>query len=103
MEKGLIENKIINSLNHSMNISSLKVLNESYMHNVPKDSESHFKMVIVSNDFKNLSSIQRHKLIYRSLGNIMNKIHALSIQAFSEDEFALKPIILDSPECANKA
>ena len=102
MEKGPIENKIINSLINSMNVSSLKVLNESFMHNVPKDLESHFKIVIVSNDFKNLSLIQRHKLVYKSLDNIMNNIHALSIQSFSDDEFALNPIILDSPECANK-
>ena len=102
MNRGLIENKIINSLINSMNVSSLKVLNESFMHNVPKDSESHFKIVIVSNDFKNLSLIQRHKLVYKSLDNIMNNIHALSIQSFSDDEFALNPIILDSPECANK-
>jgi len=50
MNRGPIENKIINSLINSMNVSSLKVLNESFMHNVPKDSESHFKIVIVSND-----------------------------------------------------
>jgi len=102
MNRGPIENKIINSLIGSMNITSLKVINESFMHNVPKDSESHFKIVIVSNDFKNLSLIQRHKLVYKSLDNIMNNIHALSIQSFSDDEFALNPIILDSPECANK-
>ena len=102
MNRGPIENKIINSLINSMNVSSLKVLNESFMHNVPKDSESHFKIVIVSNDFKNLSLIQRHKLVYKSLDSIMNNIHALSIQSFSDDEFALNPIILDSPECSNK-
>jgi BolA protein len=102
MNRGPIENKIINSLINSMNVSSLKVLNESFMHNVPKDSESHFKIVIVSNDFKNLSLIQRHKLVYKSLDNIMNNIHALSIQSFSDNEFALNPIILDSPECVNK-
>jgi len=102
MNRGPIENKIINSLINSMNISSLKVINESFMHNVPKDSESHFKIVIVSNDFKNLSLIQRHKLVYKSLDNIMNNIHALSLQPFSDDEFTLNPIILDSPECVNK-
>ena len=69
MENGPIENKIINSLNHSMNISSLKVLNESYMHNVPKDSESHFKMVIVSNDFKNLFSHQLYHQVWRDVEN----------------------------------
>jgi len=32
----------------------------------------------------------------------MNKIHALSIHTFDEDEFKQNPLILDSPECANK-
>jgi hypothetical protein len=32
----------------------------------------------------------------------MDKIHALSIHAFTEEEFELNPVILDSPECANK-
>jgi len=102
MNKGRIENKIINTLNECMNICSLKILNESFMHNVPKDAESHFKLVIVSNDFNNLSHIQRHKLVYKHLGNIMNDIHAISIQSFNEDEFKLNPTILDSPECAHK-
>jgi len=101
MNKGSIENKIINTLNECMNISSLKILNESFMHNVPADAESHFKIVIVSNDFNNLSHIQRHKLVYKHLGTIMNGIHALSIQSFNEDEFKLNPTILNSPECAH--
>ena len=72
------------------------------MHNVPEGSESHFKVVIVSQDFFNLTMIQRHKLVYKKLDNLMAKIHALSIHAFDEDEFKLNPIILDSPECANR-
>ena len=102
MSTGPIESQIINTLSTSMNLSSLKIINESFMHNVPKGSESHFKIVVVTNDFNNLSIIERHKLIYKTLDNLMNKIHALSIHAFNEEEFKLNPIILDSPECANK-
>lgn len=102
MNKGPIENKIINTLNKCMNISSLKIVNESFMHNVQVDAESHFKIIIVSNDFNNLSHIQRHKLVYKHLDTIMDNIHALSIQSFNEDEFKLNPVVLDSPECAHK-
>ena len=102
MSTGPIESQIINTLSTSMNLSSLKIINESFMHNVPKGSESHFKIVVVTNEFNNLSIIKRHKLIYKTLDNLMNKIHALSIHAFNEEEFKLNPIILDSPECANK-
>jgi len=46
--------------------------------------------------------IQRHKLVHKKLDNLMTKIHALSIHAFDESEFKLNPIILESPECANR-
>jgi len=102
MNKGSTENRIINTLNKCMNLTSLKILNESFMHNVPVNAESHFKIIIVSNDFNDLSHIQRHKLVYKHLGTIMDDIHALSIQPFNEEEFKLNPTILDSPECAHK-
>ena len=102
MTERLIEKKIINSLNENFKLASLKIVNESFMHNVPKGSESHFKIVIVSDNFIKKSLIQRHKEIYKALGEVMNDIHALSIHAFDNMEFELNPMILDSPQCANK-
>ena len=102
MSNGPIESQIVNTLKTSMDLSSLKLSYESFMHNVPEGSESHFKIVIVSQDFLNLTMIQRHKLVYKKLDNLMTEIHALSIHAFDENEFKLNPIILDSPECANR-
>ncbi len=102
MSYDTIKSEIVNILNDAMDISSLKIINESHMHNVPKESETHFKAVIVSNDFNDLSTLKRHKLVYKTLDSIMNKIHALSIHTFNEDEFKQNPLILDSPECANK-
>lgn len=43
-----IKKKLIDSLNPSY----IEVINESYMHNVPKGSETHFKVIIVSDLFK---------------------------------------------------
>ena len=36
----------------------LDILNESYMHNVPKGSETHFKVVVVSEKFENTPLLQ---------------------------------------------
>ena len=102
MTERLIEKKIINSLNENFKLTSLKIVNESFMHNAPEGSESHFKIVIVSDNFIKKSLIQRHKEIYKALGEVMNDIHALSIHAFDNKEFELNPMILDSPQCANK-
>ena len=101
MAKKTIELKIIKNLNESMNISSLKIINESFMHNVPKDSESHFKIVLVSRNFNGLTEVNRHKSVYKALGDIMNSIHAISIHSFDENEYKNNPMILDSPNCAN--
>ena len=96
-----METTIKNLLIDSLKPSILSISNESYMHNVPENSESHFKIVIVSNNFKNQSSVKRHQLIYGVLDDIMKLIHALSIYAFDEDEYKENPIVLDSPNCVN--
>lgn len=36
----------------------LEIINESYMHNVPKGSETHFKVVVVSKKFDGMSLIK---------------------------------------------
>ena len=33
-----------------------QVINESYMHNVPKGSETHFKVVVVSEQFNEVTT-----------------------------------------------
>ena len=92
---GKIEEKIINLLNSKLNPSILKVVNESYMHNVPEGSESHFKLIIVSESFKNIPTLKRHKIIYKELDNLMDLIHAVSIHTFDEDEYAKNPLTID--------
>ena len=102
MTERLIEKKIINSLNGNFELASLKIVNESFMHNVPPNSETHFKLVIVSNDFVELTNVKRHQAIYNALNSTMSRIHALSIQAFTINEYLKNPVILESPDCANK-
>jgi BolA protein len=97
-----IQNIIKKTLIKEFNPSVLKIVNESYMHSVPKNAETHFKLVIVSNFFMNITQVKRHLIIYKSLEDIMKQIHALSIHSFDENEYSKNPIILDSPNCVNK-
>ena len=98
---GSIENNIKNLLIDAFNPSVLSIDNESHMHNVPKDSESHFKIVLVSKNFTGLSEVNRHKSVYKVLEDILDSIHAISIHSFDENEYTNNPIILDSPNCVN--
>lgn len=49
----------------------------------------HFYATIVSPEFTGKRLVQRHQLVYAALGERMKaEIHALSIKAFTPEEFA---------------
>lgn len=48
----------------------------------------HFQVLIVSESFEGMSSIERHRLVYDTLGkDVGGAIHALSIQAFTPEQW----------------
>jgi acid stress-induced BolA-like protein IbaG/YrbA len=56
---------------------------------VQSDDDTHFATLVVSEDFEGLRPLQRHQLVYRSLGPKMGgEIHALSIRALTPAELA---------------
>ena len=60
----MIKEKIEKKLNSGIDTLFLEVINESPNHNVPDGAESHFKIVIVSDEFKDLRAVQRLSLIH---------------------------------------
>tara|TARA_B100001057_G_scaffold229747_1_gene230064 strand:- start:1811 stop:2107 length:297 start_codon:yes stop_codon:yes gene_type:complete len=97
----IVQNKINKLLRDNLNISELNIRNESYKHNVPSNSESHFNVQIVSDDFQNLSQIQRHKIVYKAIESLLTEIHAFSITAITTTEFKKNPSLRDTPDCEN--
>jgi BolA protein len=78
----------------------LEVINESHMHSVPKGSETHFKVVVVSERFDGLSPVKRHQLVYGTLADeLKGGVHALAITSRSPSEWALLPEANTSPKC----
>jgi BolA protein len=66
----------------------LDVVNESSNHNVPPGSESHFKVIIVSNHFENERLIKRHRAVNSILAEeLSEKIHALALHTYTEKEW----------------
>ena len=52
------------------------------------DDGAHFEALVISNEFLNLNRVQRHQLVYESLGDLMNeKIHALSLRLYDPSEW----------------
>ena len=54
---------------------------------VMSDDNTHFEAVVVSADFAGKRQLQRHQMVYKTLGELMGgEIHALSIKAVTPDE-----------------
>ena len=83
-----VQNDIEQKLAQGINSKHLEVINESANHNVPEGSESHFKVVLVSEDFADKKLLQRHRMINEVLADeLKEKIHALAIHAYTESEW----------------
>ncbi len=66
----------------------LEVLDESGNHSVPAGSESHFKVVIVSDTFVGQSPLARHRAVNAALADELRAgLHALSIAAYTPDQW----------------
>ena len=80
-----------------MNIEEIK---EKLKLNFPKDkievfdsrgTGDHFSIIIISNKFKNIDLVDRHRLIYSIFKDeITNEIHAMQIQTFTCEEWKNK-------------
>ena len=78
-----------------MNINSIKEKIENSISNSKvevKDTTGtgdHFSVLVISDHFKNMNLVNRHKLIYESLNQYITKeIHALQIKAYTEEELS---------------
>jgi len=70
----------------------LELVNETHKHmghaGWDNSDNTHFNLLIVSDVFINQSKVKRHKMIYLLLAKeLKEQIHALSIRAFTKDEW----------------
>lgn len=76
----------------------IEVINESHMHSVPENSETHFKVVLVSGEFDGQRAVKRHQRIYGLLETeLAGPVHALALHLYSPNEWEGESP--DSPNC----
>jgi len=68
----------------------LDIIDESHLHAGhagAKEGKGHFNVIIISDQFTGKSLINRHKMVYEALADLMETdIHALSIKAKTPEE-----------------
>lgn len=69
---------------------TLEIRDESHKHEGhpgARDGRGHFHVRIVSDRFHGMPRLVRHRRVYAAMGDLMQTdIHALSIEALSDDE-----------------
>ncbi|WP_210396169.1 BolA family protein [Motiliproteus sediminis] len=83
--QAIIEQK----LNAGLKLSHLAIENESHLHRGPA-TDSHFKLVVVSDDFAGKGRVARHQLIYGLLADELAQdggIHALVMHTHTPEEW----------------
>lgn len=83
---------IRSKLTEALQPTHLEVINESHMHNVPENSETHFKVVIVSDKFEEEElkvPLARHRYVFNVLTEELTTgpVHALAIVARSPSQW----------------
>ena len=82
-EGGRID-RILERLTAAFSPTSLVILDESHKHagHAAAKGGGHFIVAIVSDAFTGQGALQRHRMVFRALGELMQgEIHALSIKA----------------------
>lgn len=99
-----VQQQIASKLEAVLSPTLLQVENESHMHSVPPDAETHFKLIIVSSAFASQRPVSRHQQVYKILADELKAgVHALAIHAYTPDEWSDKEQSPDSPPCHSKA
>ena len=77
-------------LRQALKPESLVVEDESHLHKGhagAADGRSHFRVLIIADAFSGKTLIERHRMVYRELDEMMRlDIHALAIDAWSPEE-----------------
>ena len=95
----LIEAKLTAALSPSV----LEVINESHMHRVEPGAESHFKVVIVSEQFAGQRLLARHRKVNAVLADeLAGAVHALALHTYTETEWQEKGHAPRTPSCVGK-
>ena len=71
-------NKIEQIIKDGITNCSVKVVDDGF---------GHYEAEVISDIFKDIGTLDRHKMVFATLGSLVgNEIHALSLKTYTEDE-----------------
>jgi BolA protein len=97
----IVEQIIRQQLEDAFQPQHLEVVNESHQHSVPANSETHFKVVLVSEAFDGRRKVARHQQVYAQLSEqLAGPVHALALHTYTPAEWRERNASApESPDC----
>ncbi|KAI3386524.1 hypothetical protein SNEBB_006058 [Seison nebaliae] len=85
ISNGIISKKIEQRIKDVIPTVFIEIVNESWRHKVPKNSETHFKLTVVSDRFEKMKMLDRHRLINNELNDCMENdgVHSIQIHTIT--------------------
>jgi BolA protein len=97
---GPMETRINDKLIDALAPVHLELVNESHSHAVPVNSETHFKVLIVSEKFVGMSRIERSRFVHDILKDeLSGGVHAFTHRLLTTEEFQAQGGKFESPPC----
>jgi BolA protein len=94
--KDIIEQK----LSDSFSVAHMQVEDESHGHNVPAGAQSHFKVVLVTDDFAGQNKVKQHQAVYKVLAEeLAGSVHALALHTYDVASWEATGEAPVSPDC----
>jgi BolA protein len=93
--------RIREQLQTRLNPLHMEVVDESHMHSVPEGAESHFKVIVVTDQFRGSRLVVRHRVVNELLRDeLASGLHALALHTWTPEEWFEKGgSAPDSPPC----
>lgn len=96
-QRGPVYQRVHKLLEDGLKPSFLSIVDDSHKHAGHQGArehphgESHFHVTVVSDAFEGKTKLQRHQLVYQTLGDVVrNDLHALQMATLTAAEYAAK-------------
>lgn len=99
-----VRERIKHKLTAALSPATLEIVDETGNHNVPPDSESHFRVTVVTPAFAGEGLLARHRRVNRVLADeLAGPVHALALHTYTPEEWAARGGTPESPPCRGGA
>ncbi|MBY5921435.1 BolA family protein [Ferrimonas balearica] len=94
-----MQNIIETKIQAEFSPTHMEVINESHMHRGPAE-ESHFKLILVSEQFEGQRLLTRHRAVNAALAQeLAGTLHALALHTYTPAEWSEQQQAPRTPSC----